>query len=131
MSVVGRIEHDHVVVGCPKAVHVVGGVVDVDIGFDLWLGAQEADVPIRNADIVEPGNGVGDRFGVTPVGVQAVGDDPDPHAGIRQAPQCLGAALDHRQGAKETVLGDRNPVQSRKLLFVDPPLSEVPRPLFG
>lgn len=124
--VVGRLEHDHVVTCLAQGSHVVRSVVDVDVGFDLGLGPQEADVPIGDPSVVEPGDGVAHRLGMAPVGVEPMGDDADPHAGIGQPPKGIGAALDGGQCAEQAVFGDCHAMQPDVFGFVEMPLVEPP-----
>jgi hypothetical protein len=127
VGVVGLGEGDDVVAGRPERLDVVGGVVDVDVGLHLGLLAEEAQVAVGDAVLVQPRDGVADHLPVAPVHVQAVGDEADPHAGVRQPPQRVGATLDGGHRAEHPVLQDRSLVDAAEVgLVADAPLREVP-----
>jgi hypothetical protein len=54
---------------------------------------------------VEPLDGVDHRSSVTPVDVEAMGDDSDPHAGIGESPEGLRRAVDGFEVAIDALLG--------------------------
>ena len=129
LGVVRRVEHDDVVASVPERRHVVGRVVDVEVGLDLGLATEEAEVPVGDAVAVEPGDGVGDRHLVAPVHDEAMGDDPDPHAGVGEAPQGRRRSPSNiGMSAEHAVLEDGQAVEAIEPTdVVELPLVEVPR----
>ncbi len=127
--VVWLIEHDDGIARCPKGFDVVRGVVDVNVGFDLWLLAQETDVSIRDLVVVEPRHGVAHGGGVAPVVVEPVGDDANPHPSIRQPPQSVGASFELRERGEESQIGHGVLMQPSEFGRIEAPLGEVPRTL--
>ena len=127
VAVVRSVVDDHVVARLAERVHVVGRVVHVAVGLHLGLGAEEADVAVGDARLVEPRHGVGHGHRVAPVHAQAMRDDADPHARVRQAPQAVGDARERGHVAEHPVLEHREPVQPIELVGAgDAPLGEVP-----
>jgi hypothetical protein len=80
VAVVGLVEDDRGLAGGAEPDDVAGGVVDVDVGADVGLVADEAQVAVGDAVLVEPRGRVRGRGLVGPVEQQPVGDDADPHA---------------------------------------------------
>ena len=101
-------------------------IVDVEVRSHLGLVAHEADVAVRDAHPIQPLDGVSYGGGVTPVDVEPVGDDTDPHAGIGEPPEGLGRSGDHRHPAQHPVLGDGQAVEALELVGREAPLREVP-----
>jgi hypothetical protein len=125
-AVVGLVVDDDRVPGVAQPRDVVGGVVDVAVGLDFGLLTEEAQVPVRDAGVVEPRHRVGHRHRVTPVGVQAVGDQPDPDPRVGEAPEHVGHAFVDRHVPEHAVLEDPLAVVLEEGVVVEAPLVVVP-----
>ena len=126
IAVVGLIEDDDLVAGLAERNDVVGGVVDVEIGLDLRLRSEEAEIAVGDSSLVEPLDGIGNRRPVAPVEVQAMGDDPDPDTGVGEPPQRLRNPVDRIEIAEHALLDDGMAVVILEFAGLEPRFREVP-----
>lgn len=118
-------EADRIEVAGAQARDVVRRVVNVDVRPNLLLLLHEAEVPVRDAMVVEPGGRLRDRGVVEVADREPVGDDPDPRALVGELPQDPPRPGDHPGGSEEVALRDGEPVETVVLLVGgDPPLRE-------
>ena len=68
---------DRVQAFAAQPVDIIRAVIDVDIGADLLLLFHEAEIPVRDAVLVEPVNRLFHRRLVEKMNEQPVCDDPD------------------------------------------------------
>jgi hypothetical protein len=75
---------------------------------------------------VKPFDRIGDSYCVSPVCIEAMGDETNPNASIGKTPKCFRGPWDDRHRSEHPVLNHRQAVQTLKLGSVHPPFSEVP-----
>ncbi len=83
----GVSEDDHFLAGFAKGLDVRGAVLDVNIGVDGGFFGHEAQIPVRDAVLLEPFDGLEDGLSVKPGNVQTMGDDADSDASRGNASQ--------------------------------------------
>ena len=101
-----------------KALHVVGTVLDIDVRPHLVLVLHEAKIPIGDAVMIEPCDGLRDGDGVEIGNEQPVGDDANAVSFIRELPERLASARNHRDFAEQLSFHDGEAVQAVVLIRI-------------
>jgi hypothetical protein len=104
----------------------VRGVIDIGMGIQMGLVSQKAQISIRNRVVIEPFDGIGDSYSVSPVCVEAMGDKSNPNPSVGKTPERFRCARDDRHCSEHAVLYNRQSVEPFELHSVHAPFGEVP-----
>jgi hypothetical protein len=76
--------------------------------------------------MIEPLDGIGDSHSMSPVCIEAMGDQSNPNPSIGKTPESFRCTRDDRHRSEHAVLNNRQSVEPFELCSVHVPLGEVP-----